>query len=51
MQRRLSVNATVEKELMLILAYRMKKYNLSFEDALKMPRMTNGRPRKEVANA
>lgn len=29
-------------------AYRMKIYGLCFEDALKMPRMTKGRPRKEV---
>lgn len=29
-------------------AYRMKKYGLSFEDALKMPRITDGRPRKGV---
>lgn len=29
-------------------AYRMKKYGLSFEDALKMPKITIGRPRKEV---
>jgi len=29
-------------------AYRMKKYGLSFEEALKMPRVTMGRPRKEV---
>ena len=32
-------------------AYRMKNYGLSFEDALKMPKMTIGRPRKEVKNA
>lgn len=30
------------------IAYRMKTYGLNFEDALKMPRKTNGRPRKEV---
>lgn len=29
-------------------AYRMKTYGLTFEDALKMPRITTGRPRKEV---
>lgn len=29
-------------------AYRMKKYGLTFEDALKMPKITMGRPRKEV---
>ena len=29
-------------------AYRMKIYGLSFENALKMPRVTSGRPRKEV---
>lgn len=29
-------------------AYRMKTYGLTFEEALKMPRMTMGRPRKEV---
>lgn len=29
-------------------AYRMKKYGLSFEDAIKMPRITKGRPKKEV---
>ena len=29
-------------------AYRMKNYGLSFADALKMPKMTPGRPRKEV---
>lgn len=29
-------------------AYRMKTYGLSFEEALKMPRITLGRPRKEV---
>lgn len=29
-------------------AYRMKTYGLSFEEALTMPRMTMGRPRKEV---
>lgn len=29
-------------------AYRMKTYGLSFEEALKMPKMTPGRPRKEV---
>lgn len=29
-------------------AYRMKKMGLSFEEALKMPRSSNGRPRKEV---
>ena len=29
-------------------AYRMKVYGLTFEDALKMPRITIGRPRKEV---
>ena len=31
-------------------AYRMKTYGLSFEEALKMPRITLGRPRKEVNN-
>lgn len=30
--------------------YRMKTYGLSFEEALKMPRITLGRPRKEVNN-
>lgn len=30
------------------IAYRMKTLGLSFEDALKMPKITNGRPRKEV---
>lgn len=29
-------------------AYRMKMYDLSFEEALKMPRIQQGRPRKEV---
>lgn len=29
-------------------SYRMKTYGLTFEDALKMPRITTGRPRKEV---
>lgn len=29
-------------------AYRMNTYGLSFEEALTMPRMTMGRPRKEV---
>lgn len=29
-------------------AYRMKTYDLTFEDALKMHRITKGRPRKEV---
>jgi hypothetical protein len=28
----------------------MKTYGLSFEEALKMPRITLGRPRKEVNN-
>jgi hypothetical protein len=28
--------------------YRMKTFGLSFEEALKMPRLTMGRPRKEV---
>ena len=32
-------------------AYRMNTYGLSFEEALTMPRMTIGRPRKEVKNA
>lgn len=29
-------------------SYRMKMYGLNFEDALKMPRIASGRPRKEV---